>query len=110
MLRSELENRIKQAEMPEYESDEAGNRVKTVKDTILFEGEDAIDIYCIENRDGAQLLEIIENAETAYAVDLRLWDIVMEEVNNYFEKGKDMDEVLNIIQSRASVYVAENYG
>lgn len=109
LLKKELEVRLKKACEIEYEEDASGQKVEKVKDRIVFEGEEPIDIICINQQDAATLLEIIDNADTAYATDLNLYSIILEEVTGYFEDDREINSVIDIIQNRASIYVSENY-
>lgn len=109
LLKKELEVRLKKACEIEYEEDASDQKVEKVKDRIVFEGEEPIDIICINQQDAATLLEIIDNADTAYATDLNLYSIILEEVTGYFEDGREINSVIDIIQNRASIYVSENY-
>ena len=109
LLKSEMEIRLEKAQEIEYEKNETGEKVEKAKDSILFEGEDAIDIFCISKQDACDVLEIISNAETAYAVDYDLYSIILEEAGRYFDDGRDINSVIEIIQSRASIYISENY-
>lgn len=109
LLKRELELRLKNACKIEYEEDASGEKVEKVKDRIIFEGEEPIDIMCINQQDAAALFEIVENADTAYASDSDLYSLILEEVDGYFEDGRDIDSVIGIIQNRASIYVSENY-
>ena len=55
------------------------------------------------------LWEIINNS-SAYRFDGTLWSIIREEAEYYFADVKSAEEVARIIQSRASIYLAEQYG
>ena len=109
LLKSELETRLKKACEIEYKEDASGQKVEEVKDRIIFEGEEPIDITCINQQDAATLLEIIDHVDTAYATDLDLYSIILEEVTGYFEDDREIDSVIGIIQNRASIYISENY-
>lgn len=109
LLKKELEVRLKKACEIEYEEDASGQKVEKVKDRIVFEGEEPIDIICINQQDAATLLEIIDHVDTAYATDLDLYSIILEEVTGYFEDDREINSVIDIIQNRASIYVSENY-
>lgn len=109
LLKRELEVRLEKACEIEYEEDASGRKVEKVKDRIIFEGEDPIDIICINQQDAATLLEIVENADTANVTDSDLYSLILEEVNGYFEDDREIDSVIEIIQNRASIYVSENY-
>lgn len=110
VLKSELERRLEEAKVVEYEEDEAGNKTEKAKDTIIFEGEDPIPVSCITDRDGEDLLAVINSVETAYAIDYDLYSIILDEISLYYEENRDLDSVIGVIQSRASIYVSENYG
>ncbi len=109
VLKSELDRRLEEARVVEYEEDETGNKKEKVKDTILFEGADPIDIFCITDQDAEALLTVINSAETAYVVDYELYSIILEEISLYFEENRDLDSVIEVIQGRASIYVSEHY-
>lgn len=105
LLKSEVEKRLEEAKKIEYDK----NKVEKVKASIVFEGEDPINIACIQEQDANDFLKIIESVETAYAVDAELYSIVLEEASYFFEDNRDLDSVIQIIQSRASIYVSEKY-
>lgn len=105
LLKSEVEKRLEEAEKIEYDQ----NKVEKVKASIVFEGEDPINIACIQEQDANDFLKIIESVETAYAVDAELYSIVLEEAGYFFEDNRDLDSVIQIIQSRVSIYVSEKY-
>lgn len=42
--------------------------------------------------------------------DNEIWNIVSEEAEPYFGGDKSVDETIDVIQRRASLYVSENYG
>lgn len=109
LLKSELEIRLTKACEIEYEENASGEEVEKVKDRIIFEGEEPIDIICINRQDAETLLEIVDNVDTAYATDLDLYTIILEEISGYFEDDREIDSVIDIIQNRASIYVSENY-
>lgn len=109
LMKRELEIRLKKACEIEYEEDASGKKVEKVKDRIIFEGEEPIDIICINQQDAVTLLEIVDNVDTAYATDLDLYSIILEEVTGYFEDDREIDSVIEIIQNRASIYISENY-
>lgn len=109
VLRSEVEQRLAKAKQIEYEQDENGNQVPIVKAESLWEGDDPIEIVCITEQDAEDFMKIITGAKAAYGVDYALNDIVWEEINLYFNEGRDLDSVLDTLQSRASVFMSENY-
>ncbi len=109
LLRSEVLSRQEEAKRVEYEDSPSGGRVETVKASVIFEGEEPIDITCIEEQDAVCLLDVIGRVETTYAADAELYSIILEEIIYYFENDSDIDAVVDIIQNRASIYVSEQH-
>ncbi len=107
ICRSVLDERITKAMDMEYETD--GNNVKkpVVKQRIVFEGEDPVDIYNITQEQGEQLLSIVEQAEISSQTEWKIYNIIMEEAEYYFNGAKSLEETADIIQARVSTYVSE---
>ena len=55
------------------------------------------------------LFEGICSAKSNRIFDSDIWNIIAEEVQPYFDGKKTIEEVMNVIQNRASIYVSENY-
>lgn len=55
------------------------------------------------------LFEGICSARSNRIFDPNIWNIIAEDVEPYFEGGKTIEEVLDLIQGRVSIYVSENY-
>lgn len=53
------------------------------------------------------LTKVISSSKSDSILDANIWQIVSEEASTLFEQGKDMDEVIRIIQNRAANYVHE---
>lgn len=56
------------------------------------------------------LADIIINADTVVRHDPQIWQIVYSETGAYFAGQRSVEETMHLIQSRASVYMAEQYG
>lgn len=52
--------------------------------------------------------EIIESVNYVEIEDSELYDIILEEVQPFYEGQKDIDEVVKILQSRVGIYLAEH--
>lgn len=101
---SSLEQKLEDAMRAEYDAD--GEKV--VKGTLRFEGEEPINIYEITEEDAETLKSIIRKIEYNATIDYNLYNILLEEVDYLFNDGRNVDDVANIIQSRASIYISEN--
>ena len=60
--------------------------------------------------DADKLRELVYSTEKMAHDDKQLLDIIMTEANNYFNGYKTLDDAVAQIQSRASIYIAEQYG
>ncbi len=100
---SSLEQKLEDAMKTEY--DEDGQKV--VKDYLRFEGEEPIDIYEISNEDAETLKAIISKIEFSETIDYNLYNIMREEADYLFHEDRDVENVAEIIQNRASIYISE---
>ena len=90
----------------EYETADGIKREK-VKYQIIAEGEETVGLACITEEDEEIFRSIIESTHRSYSNDSGMMDIIMEEAEAYFEKGKDAAAVADVIQNRVSMYVSE---
>lgn len=100
---SSLEQQLEEAMKTEYDV----NGEKVAKDYLRFEGEEAIDIYEISAQDSETLKAIISKIEFNETVDYNLYNIMLEEADYLFNEGRDVEDVADMIQNRASIYISE---
>lgn len=101
---SSLEQKLEDAMRTEYDV----NGEMTVKESVRFEGEEPVNIYEISAEDAEALRSIISKIEYNTTGDRNLQDILQEEADYLFNDGRNVDDVADIIQNRASVYIREN--
>lgn len=101
---SSLEHKLENARKTEFDS----NGEKEVKEQLIFDGEEPVNIYEISNEDAETLKAIIHNIEYSMTTDSNLYSIVLEEADYFFNDDRNEDDVANIIQNRTSVYINEN--
>ncbi|MEG2009949.1 MAG: hypothetical protein RR032_06075, partial [Oscillospiraceae bacterium] len=63
--------------------------------------------YVLNERDTAKLTELVAGTNAAYGKDAQIIGIMTEEASYYFAGQKSLDETVEIIQSRVSLYLAE---
>lgn len=102
ICKNALEEKLEENKQVEYLNSEP-----IVKNQILFEGEVPIDIYCITEKQADTLMELIGSASLCTSIDYSLYNIILEEAIAYFQGDKTLEDAVDIIQSRASVYVGE---
>lgn len=107
ICRNALKEKITRAQMIEYTTDSDGNQNPVAKQQILFEGEEPVDIYAITEAQGRKLLDLIESAEVSISADDKLYEILLEEADSYFSGDKCIEEVTDIIQNKALIYISE---
>lgn len=107
VCRKALEEQISQALEIEYEINAEGVQEQVVRQQVIFEGEDPIDIYCITPRQSEQLITLIEQAETTSQSDPKIYGIFFEEADYYFNGAKSLEETVDVIQSKIYIYVNE---
>ncbi|MCM1561436.1 MAG: hypothetical protein NC123_18160 [Butyrivibrio sp.] len=107
LRRDTMEHMLEEAGNMDYAVDAVGNEIPIAKLKIGFEGEETIEVYYMEEEEKKQLLRLIETASLNAAIDHTLYNIVLEEAQSYFAGDKTLDETVDIIQRRVSLYVAE---
>lgn len=107
LSRRALEEKLLANREVEYTKDSEGNQIRIAKEKVLFEGDEPIEIYNITEKQANRLLTLIENATNSTTVDYSLYNILLEEAEGYFYGDKTLAETVDIMQSRASIYVSE---
>lgn len=99
---------------PDYLCDEAGNILldgetpMELPKASVSSGSGVYEIYAMSQEEADRLLSMIDHIDGLMAYDQQLLKIVFEEVAPYFEGKKTADEVMDIIQNRAQIYMKEN--
>lgn len=101
---SSLEQKLEDAMEVEYDAE--GEKV--VRGVLRFEGEEPVNIYEISVEDAETLKSIICKIEHNAAIDYNLYSILLEEIDYLFNDNRNVDDVVKIIQNRATVYINEN--
>lgn len=101
---SSLEQKLEDAKKAEFDS----NGEKEVKEQLVFDGEEPVNIYEISKEDAETLKKVIYNIEYSMTIDPNLYNIILEEADYLFHDDRNVDDVADIIQNRASVYINEN--
>lgn len=106
--RAAMEQKLAQSLETEYEIVD-GEKQPVVKNQVSFEGDDQPQyIYCLTEEQTQRLMELIESAQINDAYDHHLYRVIMDEVDSYFSGDKTLEEVTDIIQNKASIYVSES--
>lgn len=114
-LKDQFEEMITKATTPEYILDENGEPLLDEDGNPMEMGTSSMSsggweyTYHTPTPEEAQVLrDLIAVAKPMGAMDTNLLTIIIEEVEPYFAGEKSIDEVVNIVQSRAQIYISEN--
>ena len=69
--------------------------------------EDVADAHPYGQAAMQQVLDILDSVDTTARHDAQIWQIVCSEVGAYFAGQRSLEDTVNLIQSRASIYMAE---
>ena len=117
ILRAGLEKQVEIALAPK---DESGNPILGGSDTVVVprdSAETTTNAIAVEenpyNRpltqeDVDKLMALIEGTTQVYRLDTKLNSIITEEASAYFEGQKTLEQTVDVIQNRASIYINES--
>jgi len=114
--KDELEEVFEADMTPEYQLDENGEKIldengdpmQYPKTSWGYDDWDT-DIYAASQAQVDDIMEMLNTAKSSLTSDETLFSMIAEEAESYFSGQKSVDEVADIIQSRAGMYVSENY-
>ncbi len=106
-----LYEKLDWASTVEYKENEQGETEPVVKYEVKknYYDTNPVLIYSITAEEKEALLEIIESVDSSLMVDYPIYHIVLEEVQAYFAEDKSAVMVADIINSRAQLYMDEQY-
>ena len=101
---------------PEYQLDEKGEKIldengeplQYPKTSWGYDDWDT-DIFAASQEQVDGIMEMLNSAKSLLVLDETLFAMIAEEAEIYFSGQKSVDEVVDVIQSRAGMYVSENY-
>ncbi|MBQ8813173.1 MAG: extracellular solute-binding protein [Lachnospiraceae bacterium] len=103
---SALEEKGEQAMKPYTYIDENGNEV-VVEDTYWV-GDKEIVIEPLTQEEIDKYIEFMKTVDRVSTLNTEVLNIIMEDAEHFFAGQKSAEEVAKIIQSRASIFLAEN--
>lgn len=70
-------------------------------------GDAYIEVFAAGQQDADTVLALIDGAAARYKYNTDIQNIINEEAESYFQGQKDYESVVGVIQSRVSIYLAE---
>lgn len=107
VLKDQLQKLGTQATVPNTYIDADGKEVE--QENIYYIGDQEVKISKITQAEVNMLIEYFETVTKMSRYDQSIVDIVNEETALFFDGTKSVDETASIIQSRASIYMSEQY-
>lgn len=107
VVKSQLQALGQQATIPQTYTDTDGT-VQQV-DNTYYVGNTEVKVNLITQDEVNMLIDYFSTVDTIARYDESLTDIINEEANAYFKGTKSVDETAFLIQSRASIYLSEQY-
>lgn len=114
-MKDQFEEMITEATTPDYILDENGDPMLDENGEPMLSGTSSMSsdgweyTYHTPTMDDAEILrELVEVAKPMGFMDEDLSSIILEEVEAYFSGEKTVDEVADIVQNRAQIYISEN--
>lgn len=89
-----------------YTVDEQGN--KQEYDDYFYVGGMEVPVVPLTKEESGKVMDYIKSLNTICTYNEDLNNIITEETESYFSGQKSVDEVVEVIQSRAKIYVSEN--
>lgn len=107
-LNSLLDAQYEEAMVADYYTDENGNEVEVSHSSYGWDNV-SFDLYAATQEEVDQLDAMIRSLTTVSSYDDQMFTIILEEADSYFTGAKPAQDVADIIQSRISIYLSENY-
>lgn len=82
---------------------------KLFENAMTLSAKNAAAEETLRQEDCDALYEVICSANCSQIYDANIWNIVAEEAEAYFDGDKALEQVVQIIQSRTTIYIEENY-
>lgn len=114
-IRDRFEKDMEEATTVEYLLDENGEQVLDENGDPIISGGMSMSqdgweyTYHVPTQEDVQTVrDLIAASQPLADTDNEILDIITEEAEPYFQGQKSIDDVVNVIQSRAQIYVSEN--
>lgn len=108
IVRADLEKLAQQALVPSKYVNENGELVESENTSYI--GDEEIKISQMTQEDVDECMALIESCTSVSHTNEDLQAIIDEEASAYFAGTKSVDETAKTIQSRASIFMSEQYG
>ena len=106
ILKSALDKVLAEAMEDEYYEDEDGNKKLTSK-TTWTTGDFTVEVYAATKEQVDRIREMIDTAQPGKIMEEKLYDIIREEAQAYFDGQKSAEDVAALIQNRVQTYLDE---
>ncbi len=105
--RKAFEELKRQAMTDETWTDENGEVHKQPKNVIWYSDEEQVEIYAMTQEEMDAFDEFFSRIKTVGSYDQQIFDIINEQAEAFFDGARSAEETARMIQSRTSLYIAE---
>ena len=107
MMKSAFEKKMEAEMEKQYGTDENGEKVEV--STYMVGWQDyEMELYAATEEEVSAIRELIGKIDHTVQKDEQIYNIVTEEAAAYFGGQKSVDEVVDVIQNRANIYMNES--
>lgn len=106
LLRQRFDDEIQQAMVDELSTDPTGTD-RVPKACHIGLNNNSTFVYAASQEQVDAFLALVDSADRPYQYHKEIINILMEEAEDYFNGRKSLEDTVAVIQSRASIYVAE---
>ncbi len=107
LLRSAFDAKAEEEMEVAYETNENGEKVETAT-YVIGTNDFTLEVYAAKKEEVEAVKTLIEKLERVERVDEQVLSIITEEAGAYFEGQKTVEDVIQVVQSRANIYMNEN--
>ncbi len=106
ILKSALEQMFENDMEEEYYVDADGNKQRTSKSTWTT-NDFTVEVYAATKEQVDRVREMIETAQPDLAINEKIYEIIKDEAQAYFDGQKSVEEVAGLVQNRVQTYLNE---
>ena len=106
IMKSSLEKQFEEDMTPEYYEEADGTKTEKPKST-WGNDEFTVDVFAAGREQVDRVREMIETAAYGSGTDEKMFAIIYEEAQVYFEGQKSVEDVASLIQNRVQTYINE---
>ena len=102
-----FDKKLAEAMKQEYYTDENGNKVPQSKGGMSIGEGEVVEFYALTQEEADQIMSVVNSISRTYSYDDSILNILNEEAEFFFKGEKTVDQTVDIIQSRMTIFINE---